>query len=71
MAVMAPRKIKPKTVFAAKLQRVRTKHGGLTQAQMAARVGVALRTLINWENGNSVPSGPAFALLKIAFPGDF
>lgn len=71
MGVMAPRKIKPKTPFAAKLQRVRKKHGELTQAQAADRIGVALRTLISWENGHRVPSGPALALLKIAFPDDF
>jgi putative transcriptional regulator len=37
----------------------------LTQAQFAARIGVPLETVRNWEQGKRVPGGPARALLKV------
>jgi len=37
----------------------------VSQAQFAALIGVNLRTLQNWEQQRTRPSGPARALLKI------
>jgi putative transcriptional regulator len=42
--------------------RARTK---LTQAEFAARIGVPLETVRNWEQGKRSPRGPARALLKM------
>jgi len=42
--------------------RARTK---LTQAQFAARIGVPIETVLNWEQGKRSPRGPARALLKV------
>lgn len=38
---------------------------GLTQKQLAERMGVSRRTLENWEQGRRVPQGPARALLTV------
>ena len=37
----------------------------LTQADFAARLGVPVETVRNWEQGKRVPRGPAQALLKL------
>jgi putative transcriptional regulator len=37
----------------------------LTQAQFAARIGVPIETVRNWEQGKRSPRGPARALLKV------
>jgi putative transcriptional regulator len=37
----------------------------LTQAEFAARIGVPIETLRNWEQGKRAPRGPARALLKL------
>jgi putative transcriptional regulator len=37
----------------------------LTQAEFAARIGVPIETVRNWEQGNRSPRGPARALLKV------
>jgi putative transcriptional regulator len=42
--------------------RARTK---LTQTEFAARIGVPLETVRNWEQGKRSPRGPARALLKL------
>jgi putative transcriptional regulator len=42
--------------------RARTK---LTQAEFAARIGVPVDTVRNWEQGKRSPRGPARALLKV------
>ena len=42
--------------------RARTK---LTQAEFAARIGVPIETVRNWEQGKRAPRGPARALLKL------
>ena len=42
--------------------RTRTK---LTQAEFAARIGVPIETVRNWEQGKRSPRGPARALLKV------
>ena len=46
----------------AKGVRARTR---LTQAQFAARIGVPIETVRNWEQGKRSPRGPARALLKV------
>lgn len=38
---------------------------GLTQADFAARIGVPLDTVRNWEQGKRAPAGPARALLRV------
>jgi putative transcriptional regulator len=45
-------------------RRVR-KRTGLTQAAFAARIGVPVDTVRNWEQGKRFPAGPAKALLKV------
>jgi putative transcriptional regulator len=37
----------------------------LTQAEFAARIGVPIETVRNWEQGKRCPRGPARALLKV------
>jgi putative transcriptional regulator len=37
----------------------------LTQADFAARLGVPVETVRNWEQGKRMPRGPARALLKL------
>lgn len=37
----------------------------LTQAEFAARIGVPIETVRNWEQGKRAPRGPARALLKV------
>jgi putative transcriptional regulator len=37
----------------------------LTQAEFAARIGVPVETVRNWEQGKRSPRGPARALLKM------
>ena len=46
----------------AKAIRARAK---LTQAEFAARIGVPIETVRNWEQGKRSPRGPARALLKM------
>src|SRR3981189_18849 len=46
----------------AKGVRARTK---LTQAEFAARIGVPIETVRNWEQGKRPPPAPARALLKV------
>jgi len=41
------------------------KAADISQSQFAKLVGVNLRTLQNWEQGRTRPTGPARALLKI------
>jgi putative transcriptional regulator len=37
----------------------------MTQAEFAARIGVPVETLRNWEQGKRSPRGPARALLRV------
>ncbi|MCG3139481.1 MAG: Antitoxin HigA-2 [Anaerolineae bacterium] len=38
----------------------------LSQTELAALMGVSVRTIQDWEQGRRAPSGPAAALLRIA-----
>jgi len=46
--------------------RAQRERAGLTQEQLAAIMGVSVRTLQEWEQGRREPTGPAKALLTIA-----
>jgi putative transcriptional regulator len=60
---LAPRSARPKTdADYARAIRTATK---LTQAEFAARIGVPIETVRNWEQGKRSPRGPARALLKV------
>jgi putative transcriptional regulator len=51
-------------VDAAYARHVRSRTG-LTQTAFAARIGVPVETVRNWEQGKRSPRGPARALLKV------
>jgi len=51
-------------VDATDIQAIR-KAANLSQPRFAKLIGVNLRTLQNWEQGRTRPTGPARALLKI------
>jgi putative transcriptional regulator len=57
-AIVAP----PVDAAYARGVRARTR---LTQAEFAARIGVPIETVRNWEQGKRSPRGPARALLKV------
>lgn len=67
-AVLAPLPNAPelaaRTPDAAYARRIRAATR-LTQAEFAARIGVPLETVRNWEQGKRSPRGPARALLKV------
>jgi putative transcriptional regulator len=42
-------------------------HLGLSQASFAALMGISKRTIQEWEQGRHKPSGPARALLRVAY----
>jgi putative transcriptional regulator len=44
---------------------IRQKYG-LSQQQVAAMLGISVRTLQNWEQGRRRPHGPARVLLQVA-----
>ncbi len=39
---------------------------GMSQNEFASAFGISVRTLRNWESGDSTPHGPALFLLKVA-----
>ena len=55
---------RPPQVDAQYARRVRSQTR-LTQAEFAARIGVPIETVRNWEQGKRQPRGPARALLKL------
>lgn len=50
---------------AAKFARRVRRRLGFSQAEFAARIGVSLETIRNWEQGKRSPTGAAQALLKV------
>jgi putative transcriptional regulator len=54
----------PRFIEAAYARNVRGQTG-LTQTAFAARIGVPVETVRNWEQGKRSPRGPARALLKV------
>jgi len=50
-------------VTAAAIRAIR-ESAGLSQSQLARRLGVAVRTVQNWEQGLRVPRGPAVLMLE-------
>jgi putative transcriptional regulator len=61
VATGTPRGRAPEASYA---RRVRSQTR-LTQAEFAARIGVPIETVRNWEQGKRSPRGPARALLKL------
>ena len=59
LASVAPAEMKPPAVRDLR-QRAR-----LTQLEFAARLGVPVETIRNWEQGKRMPRGPARALLAV------
>ncbi len=59
-AAVAPQETAP-----AHLVRELRMRANLTQTQFAARLGVPVDTIRNWEQGKRDPRGPARALLKV------
>jgi len=55
---------RPPQVEAGYARRIRSQTR-LTQAEFAARIGVPIETVRNWEQGKRQPRGPARALLKL------
>jgi putative transcriptional regulator len=53
------------TVFEAQDVKALRESVRVSQADFARLIGVSRRTLENWEQNRTVPSGPARALLKI------
>jgi putative transcriptional regulator len=58
------RGVRTTRVDATDIQAIR-KAANLSQPRFAKLIGVNLRTLQNWEQGRTRPTGPARALLKI------
>ncbi len=58
------RGVRTTRVDATDVQAIR-KAANLSQPRFAKLIGVNLRTLQNWEQGRTRPTGPARALLKI------
>jgi putative transcriptional regulator len=64
MAGKRVRGVRTTRVVVADVQAIR-KSANISQAQFAKLIGVNLRTLQNWEQRRTRPTGPALALLKI------
>lgn len=63
-AHQAARSVDARSIDATYARNVRGQTG-LTQAAFAARIGVPVETVRNWEQGKRSPRGPARALLKV------
>lgn len=59
-----PSRIFPVRTVQASEARERT---GMSQADFAALIGVQLDTLLDWEEGRSIPNGPESSLLRAIF----
>ncbi|HEX7236465.1 MAG TPA: helix-turn-helix domain-containing protein [Gammaproteobacteria bacterium] len=64
MAGKRVRGVRITRIVVADVQAIR-KSANVSQARFAKLIGVNLRTLQNWEQGRTRPTGPALALLKI------
>lgn len=64
MAGKRVRGVRTTRVVVADVQAIR-KSANISQAEFAKLIGVNLRTLQNWEQRRTRPTGPALALLKI------
>jgi putative transcriptional regulator len=66
-AIMAgkERSARKQAISPLKVKRIRAKYSA-SQSEFALMLGVPLKTLQKWEQGNRKPSGPAAALLRIA-----
>jgi DNA-binding transcriptional regulator YiaG len=52
-------------VTPAQIKRARERLGGLTQKELAAKLGVHWRTIQKWEGGERRPRGPALVALRL------
>jgi putative transcriptional regulator len=57
--------VAPVDVAAAPVVRDLRRRAHLTQQEFAARLGVPVETIRNWEQGKRMPRGPARALLAV------
>src|ERR1700740_3738624 len=62
---LAPRDFPPVTEGGTPEVRDLRRRARLTQQQFAARLGVPVETIRNWEQGKRAPRGPARALLGV------
>jgi putative transcriptional regulator len=60
----APVAVPPETANPPEVRDLR-RRARLTQQQFAARLGVPVETIRNWEQGKRMPRGPARALLAV------
>ncbi len=68
LSTMTPKR-RTKDQWTPKRLKALRKRLGLSQAKAAARISVARRTWINWENNQRVPSAQASALLDLLAAG--
>ena len=64
MPVAAPTGITPQAATSPAVRDLR-RRARLTQLEFAARLGVPVETIRNWEQGKRMPRGPARALLAV------
>src|SRR3954468_16470514 len=64
IAAPAPTWLVPDTTDPAAVRELRAR-ARLTQLEFAARLGVPVETIRNWEQGKRLPRGPARALLAV------
>jgi putative transcriptional regulator len=67
LAPMLPASVQPAATMAASRPAVRDlrRRAQLTQLEFAAKLGVPVETIRNWEQGKRAPRGPARALLAV------
>ena|SRR5436305_14944752 len=62
---LVPMPVAPVAIAPPPAVRELRKRARLTQQQFAARLGVPVETIRNWEQGKRMPRGPARALLAV------
>jgi putative transcriptional regulator len=65
VAVLATTSVAPAEAATSPAVRDLRRRARLTQQQFAARLGVPVETIRNWEQGKRLPRGPARALLAV------